>query len=115
MEPLELARSLVNALEDKKAEDIVLLDVQGHAMFTDYFVICSANSERQLNALAEAVDETARKKHRLKSPRQEGHPSSGWVLLDFGNVVVHAFAAEQRKRYRLEELWQAGQIILRIQ
>ena len=80
-------------------------------MFTDYFVICSANSERQLNALAEAVDETARKKHRLKSPRQEGHPSSGWVLLDFGNMVVHAFAAEQRKRYRLEELWQAGQII----
>lgn len=93
----------------------MLLDVHEQSMFTDYFVICTANSERQLDALADAVDEAARKEHRLKSPRVEGRPSSGWLLIDFGHVIVHAFSAEQRKRYRLEELWQLGQVIVRIQ
>lgn len=115
LEPLDLARSLVNTLEDKKAEDIVLLDVHAQSMFTDYFVICTATSERQLAALADAVDEAARKQHRLKSPRVEGRPSSGWLLIDFGHVVVHAFSTEQRKRYRLEELWHEGQVVVRIQ
>jgi ribosome-associated protein len=92
-----------------------LLDVHEQSSFADYFVICSGASERQLNALAEALDETGRKQHRLKSPRIEGHAAHGWVLIDFGSVIVHLFSAAQRKRYRLEELWQTGKVIVRIQ
>jgi ribosome-associated protein len=105
----------VDALEEKKAENIVLLDIQGHSPMTDYFVICSGASERQLQALVEAVTETAHKKHRLKRPRIEGHASGGWVLVDFKDVIVHVFSSEQRRRYKLEELWRAGKVILRIQ
>jgi ribosome-associated protein len=106
---------LVDALEDKKAENIVLLDVQGQAVFTDYFIICSGSSDRQLHALVEAVEETARKKHRRKGPRVEGRPEGGWVLADFGSVIVHVFSADKRKHYRLEELWHEGKIVVRIQ
>lgn len=115
LETLELSRSLIDTLEDKKAEDIVLLDVQAQSSFADYFIICTGGSERQLNALAEALDETARKTHRRKSPRVEGQAASGWVLVDFGSVIVHLFSNAQRKRYRLEELWHEGKIIVRIQ
>ena len=112
---IDFARSLVHTLEDKKAESIVLLDIQGHSIFTDYFVICTGTSERQLDALAEALDEAGHKKHRRKAPRVEGHAAGGWILIDFGEVIVHLFSAEQRKRYRLEELWREGKVILRIQ
>ena len=78
-------------------------------------MICTGNSERQLSALVDALEETARKKHRLKPPRVEGHAVSGWVLVDFGSVIVHAFSSEQRKRYKLEELWRDGKMIVRIQ
>jgi ribosome-associated protein len=93
----------------------VLLDLQGRSPVTDYFVICTSTSERQLQALVEAVTETARKSHRLKPLRIEGHAAGGWVLVDFNDVVVHAFSGAQRKRYKLEELWHEGKVILRIQ
>jgi ribosome-associated protein len=119
LEALELARSLVNALEEKKAEDIVLLDLQGRSIVTDYFVICTGTSERQLDALVEAAreaaSETAHKMHRPKRPRVEGHAAGGWLLVDYGSVIVHAFSPAQRRRYRLEELWSEGKVILRIQ
>ena len=110
-----MARSLVNTLEDKKAENIILLDLRGQCIFTDYFVICTGTSERQLRALVDAVEETARKKYQLKSPRIEGRAAGGWVLVDFGSVIVHAFSGDQRQRYKLEELWREGKVILRIQ
>ncbi len=114
LEAIDLAHTLVDALEAKKAEDIALLDLRGQSIFTDFFVICTGTSERQLGALADAVDEAAHKKHRLKSPRIEGHPEGGWILADFGAVIVHCFSAEQRKRYRLEELWHDARVMLRI-
>ena len=115
LETIELARTLVEAMEDKKAEDIVLLDLTGQSVFTDYFVIGTGTSERQLKALIDAVSEAARETHKVKSPRVEGHAEGGWVLMDFGSVIVHAFSAEQRKRYKLEELWHEGKVMLRIQ
>jgi ribosome-associated protein len=115
LEPIDLARTLVDVLEDKKAEDIVLMDLAGQFAFTDFFIICSGTSERQLDALLEAVDEAGRKTFQLKSPRVEGHPKGGWVLIDFGSVIVHAFSPEQRRRYKLEELWHEGKVMLRIQ
>ena len=89
--------------------------MQGQSIFTDYFVICTGNSERHVEALVDAVAQTARKKLRLKPPKIEGHAAGGWVLVDFKDVIVHAFSTEQRKRYKLEELWHEGKIILRIQ
>jgi ribosome-associated protein len=115
LEPIELARTLVDALEDKKAEDIVLLDLSGQSAFTDFFIICTGTSERQLTALVEAADEAARQTYKLKSPRVEGHAKGGWVLLDFGSVIVHAFSPDQRRRYKLEELWHESKVMLRIQ
>ena len=102
-------------MEEKKAEDIVLLDLRGQLVFTDYFVICTGTSERQLNALAEAVDDVAHHQFRLKRPRTEGRAEGGWLLMDYGSVIVHAFSAEQRHRYKLEELWHEGKVVLRIQ
>jgi ribosome-associated protein len=115
LKPLDLARSLIDTLEDKKAEDIVLLDLHGHCSFADYFVICTGTSERQLDALVEAVSETARKKHRLKSPRVQGHAAGGWILVDFADLIIHTFSPEQRRRYKLEELWHEAKVVLRIQ
>jgi ribosome-associated protein len=114
-QPLELARAVVDALEERKAEDIVLMDLREQNIFTDFFIICTGTSERQLRALSEAVDETARKRFRMKSPRVEGHAEGGWVLLDFGSVIVHCFSEPQRRRYKLEDLWHEGKVMLRIQ
>lgn len=78
-------------------------------------MICSGTSERQLDALVEAVADTARKQHRLKAPRVQGHAAGGWVLIDFNDVIVHAFSPEQRRRYKLEEFWNKAKVVLRIQ
>jgi ribosome-associated protein len=106
---------VVDALEERKAEDIVLMDLREQNVFTDFFVICTGTSERQLRALSEAIEETARKEFRMKPPRVEGHAEGGWVLVDFGTLIVHCFSEPQRKRYRLEELWHEGKVMLRIQ
>jgi ribosome-associated protein len=68
-----------------------------------------------LDAIVDAVGEMARKQHRLKSPRVQGQPSGGWMLVDFGDVIIHAFSRDQRRRYRLEELWHEAKVVLRIQ
>lgn len=115
LEPLALGRALVDALENKKAENIVLLDLRGVSIVCDYFVICTGTSDRQLDALMTAAAEDVKLAHRLKSPKVEGHPAGGWVLVDFGTVIVHAMSKDQRKRYNLEELWREGKIVLRIQ
>jgi ribosome-associated protein len=104
----------VDALEAKKGEDIVLLDIQKAEAFTDYFIICTGTSDRMLDALADAVLETTQKKLDQRG-RREGPAMAGWVVLDFGAVVVHLFAPEQRSFYKLEELWSRGKVLLRLQ
>ncbi len=101
-------------LEDKKAEDIVLLDVRGIASFTDFFVIATGTSDRMIQALANAVKDGLRKELRLKS-RLEGDAGYGWVLVDVGDVIVHIFGPHERDYYALEDLWSEGQILLRVQ
>lgn len=95
-------------------EDIVLLDVRDVSPFTDFFVICSGNSERQLKALVEAVHGMA-KEAGVYPHHVEGEPLSGWVLMDYLDVIVHLFAPELRAYYDLEELWHQGKTLLRIQ
>jgi ribosome-associated protein len=101
-------------LEEKKGEDIVLLDIRGIAIFADYFVICTGSSDRMLNALAEAVMEQARSAHDLRG-RVEGDPRNGWLLADFGDVILHLFSPDRRDFYRLEELWSQGKVLLHLQ
>ena len=104
----------MTALEDKKGEDIILLDVHEVTSFTDYFILCTGTSNRMLNALADGVNEKTREKHKKKG-RVEGSPDTGWMVLDYGDVVVHIFDPELRGYYRLEELWKEGKILLRVQ
>jgi ribosome-associated protein len=110
----ELAHKIIDVLSDKQAEDILLLDIRNSASFADYFVIASAPSERQIGAIVDAVDETlsAEKVHPMG---REGQPKSGWVLLDYGDVIVHLFAPEERAYYDLESLWHTAVSVVRIQ
>jgi ribosome-associated protein len=101
-------------LEDKKAEDIVLIDIHEIASFADYFIICSGTSDRMLDALAKAVTEEAHELLDIKI-QPEGDPNSGWLLVDTGDVVVHLFSPDQREYYQLEDLWEHGKVLLRLQ
>ena len=111
---MDLAHTIVNALEDKKGENIILMDLKGIASFTDYFIICTATSNRMLNALANDVVEKTRLEHKKKG-RIEGAPTDGWIIVDYGDIVVHLFDADLRRYYKLEELWDEGKVLLRLQ
>ena len=112
--PLELARRIVELAEDKKAADIVLLDLTGLTTLADYFVICSGGSERQLDAIADGVISTLRDE-RIRPIGREGVAASHWVLIDFGSVVVHVFTPPERDYYGLEKHWAEAKTILRVQ
>lgn len=101
-------------LEDKIGENILLMDIREIAVIADYFVICSGTSDRMLNALADAVLEGVRSDDRPKG-RLEGEARDGWMLVDFGDVVVHLMSPERRNYYRLEELWSKGKVVLHLQ
>ena len=105
---------IVSSLEAKKAEDILLLDIQNIASFTDYFVLCTGTSDRMLDALAEATLEAVPKQQRKRGIR-EGEARDGWVVVDHGDVVVHLFSPAQRRYYDLEELWKDGRVLLKVQ
>ncbi|MBN1642724.1 MAG: ribosome silencing factor [Anaerolineae bacterium] len=101
-------------LEDGLAENIMLLDVREVTILADYFVLCSANSERQIRALAGELSREL--KGELGRPLHvEGEPDSGWVLVDYGDVVVHIFAPAVRQLYNLEGFWQNAKTIVHIQ
>jgi ribosome-associated protein len=112
--PLEVARQIVELAEDKKAADIVLLDLAGLTTVADHFVICSGGSERQLGAIADGIVEGLRAAG-LRPIGREGLPASHWVLLDFGSVVVHVFTPPERDFYQLEKHWAEAKTILRVQ
>jgi len=101
---LELAGICARVADDKKGEDIVVLDVRGLSSFTDYFVIVSGRSTRHVQGLAEAIEAELRAK-RISSKHSEGLREGIWVLLDFDDVVVHIFYRDKREFYDLEGLW----------
>lgn len=90
------------------------MDLKNIVSFTDYFVICTGTSDRMLNALADAAVDDISKKHRRKGKKQ-GLARDGWVVVDFGDIVVHLFSPDQRDFYKLEELWKDGKVLLRLQ
>jgi len=110
----QIARKIVEVASDKLAEDIVLLDVRELCSFADYFVICSGSSQRQTSAIADEIDKALHKKG-PKLQHKEGDVESGWLLMDYGDVIVHIFGAEEREFYKLDKLWAQAVPLIRIE
>jgi len=110
---LAMAHKVVDLASDKKASDIVLLDVRGQTTMTDYFVICSGASDRQLNAIADGIIGGLKDDGDLLFSR-EGEASSHWLLVDFGGVIVHIMSKPEREFYQLEKLWSEASLLLHV-
>ena len=103
--PEQLADLIAGYALDKKAQDVVTLDLRGLSGFTDAFVVCSGTSDRQAKAIHDAIHFALKKEHGLLPRRVEGLTESRWILMDYLDVVVHVFTPETRDFYRLEALW----------
>lgn len=115
LDSLALARFIVDTVEDKKGAQITLLDLRPDAIIADFLVIANGNSDRQLGALAEHVRESVIETYR-KKPLIDGTPESGWVLMDYGDVIVHLFLEHERRYYDLEGFWnEKSKVMLTIQ
>lgn len=111
---MDLARRIVELAEDKKAADIVLLDLGELTTLADAFVICSGGSERQIAAIADGIAGGLRDEG-VRPFGREGTAESHWVLLDFGSVIVHVFTPPERDYYQLERHWSGAKVVLRVQ
>ena len=100
-----LARTIAEYASDKKAADIVELDLRGVVGYTDYFVVCSGNTERQTKAIHDGIHVGLKKEHGVLPERVEGLPQGRWILMDYLDVVVHVFTPDTRSFYGLERLW----------
>src|SRR6266536_2783804 len=103
--PENLSRTCAELASNKKAEDIVVLDLRAISTFTDFFVICSATSEPQLKAIANEIETRLREDHSIRPVAIDGFPASQWIVLDYLQVVVHVFHRDKRAFYSLEDLW----------
>ena len=101
----ERVRLALHAAGEKKAHDLVVLDLREVASFTDYFVIASGTNVRQVQAVADEVQEQLRKQLKVRPARVEGYNSAEWVLLDYGDFILHVFEEKSRRFYDLERLW----------
>ena len=101
-------------MENKKGEDIILIDLQDIAIFADYFVICSGSTDRMIQALVDSAIDQIKKEFRINA-RVEGQSEDGWMLVDYGDIILHIFSPQRRDYYRLEELWSEGKVLLHVQ
>ena len=104
METMELAKKICKAADDKKAENIIIMDMRGLMFSTDYFVICSAATATQVRAISDNIEDELAKAE-INFSHREGYHEGEWILLDYGDVVVHIFKNENRDYYALEKLW----------
>lgn len=108
----ELSALVVQGMQEKKAEDIVIIDLTKiKNAIASYFVVCTGNSDTQINAIAESVQDEVKKKTHDTPWSSEGRTNREWILLDYSDVVVHVFSKEKRKFYALEDLWGDAKII----
>ena len=113
LETIEIAKKIADAALEKQAAEIVLLDVRDVCSFADYLVLCNGESERQLQAIVNEIDDMLAKEH-ISPRRHQGDIRSGWVIMDLGNIIVHVFSSEQREFYALEEMWDKGSTVVKI-
>jgi ribosome-associated protein len=106
---------LVDTVLDKKGSDITLLDLREQAVFADYFLICNGENDRQLRAMASSIAQDAKQKARARAKSIEGSPEAGWVLVDFGDLLVHLFSPDKRHYYDLDGLWDDAHVVMRMQ
>ncbi len=110
MEDKLILKTVVQALEDKKAENVKVIDISGLSIMTDYFVITNAANQPQMDALTDyAVEAFA--KAGIEDVKVEGNSASGWILMDADNIILHIFSREAREFYNLERIWQDGKIV----
>ena len=95
----------------KKGEGITVVDISETSSFADFFVNVTASNERMLKTLAEEVDEKIEKEYSLSPKNIEGVPSSGWILVDYGDIIVNLFLPTQRELYQIEKIWADGEIV----
>ena len=105
MNPEELATAVAAYAADRKAIDVVQMDLRGIIGYTDYFVICTGRTDRQTKAIHDAIHAGMKAEHGLLPRRVEGLPYARWILMDYLDVIVHVFTPEMRDYYRLEQLW----------
>ena len=104
---IDALKIAVNAAEDKKASDLVALDISGIASFTDYFLFCTGDSSRQMQAIADEVEQKL-KKFGIRPSHVEGYQNAEWILMDYIDLVIHIFSRSARAYYDLERLWRDG-------
>jgi ribosome-associated protein len=105
MTPEEIATAIAEYASDRKALDIVQLDLRGIIGYTDYFVICTGRTDRQTKAIHDAIHAGMKREHSILPRRVEGLSQARWILMDYLDVVVHVFTPDTRDYYRLEQLW----------
>jgi ribosome-associated protein len=105
MESGEMLAAIASFAADKKAVDVVELDLRGVLGYTDYFLVCSGNTARQAKAIQDGILEGLKHEHATVPRRVEGTAEGGWILIDYVDVVVHIFTPQAREFYRLEQLW----------
>lgn len=110
MEAKEMAKLAIRALEDKKAEDIKVIDISNISTIADYFIIASGKNRNQIQALCDNVEETLGRAGAAMK-QMEGYKSASWILMDYGDIIVHIFDTENRLFYDLERIWRDGKEI----
>jgi ribosome-associated protein len=105
---------MVDVIAGKLGSDILLLDLTGLTIIADYFVIATADSDRQLKAISDELELQLKTQQSRQPLAVEGTPTSGWILLDYGSIVVHLFSESVRSRYQLEQLWQDARTVVRL-
>ena len=101
----EIAELSAKLLDNKKAVDVVIIDIGEKSSFADYFVLASGNTERQVGALSEEIEAQFKKEGPAAAKSIEGKPSSGWVLMDYGDIIINILTLEMRQRYNIEKVW----------
>ena len=116
LDSISLERQIVDIVEEKQASDIVLLDVREQTSIADYFVVATVDTERQARAVEEEMQQTLRMQQNIRPLSIEGAEGSGsgWVLLDYGDVIVHLLTSEMRQQYNLEDLWEKASVVVKV-
>lgn len=114
LDPAELAKTIVDAAADKKASDVVMLDIRTMSVIADYFVVCTGANPRQIQAIASAIEDKMDELH-VHLRGREGTVNGGWMLLDYGDVIAHIFGPMERDFYRLERLWGEAPTVVYLQ